>query len=72
MLRWLPRAKQRSERFSLFLLLMAGVASAQDPIMRVDVRLVRLVATVKDASGALVGSLDRPDFHCHQRTTQSV
>jgi len=61
-LRWLPRAKQSSERFSLFLLLMAGVASAQEPIMRVDVRLVRLVATVKDASGALVGSLDRPDF----------
>jgi len=35
---------------------------AQDPILRVDVRLVRLIATVKDPSGALVGSLDKADF----------
>jgi Ca-activated chloride channel homolog len=30
--------------------------------MRVDVRLVRVIATVKDPSGALVGSLDKADF----------
>jgi len=30
--------------------------------MRVDVRLVRVVVTVKDSSGALVGSLEKPDF----------
>ncbi len=37
-------------------------SSYPDPIMRVNVRLVRLIATVKDASGTLVGSLDKPDF----------
>lgn len=42
--------------------LLLGVALAQEPIMRVNVRLVRVVATVKDASGALVGSLDKADF----------
>ena len=30
--------------------------------MRVNVRLVRVIATVKDPSGALVGSLEKPDF----------
>jgi Ca-activated chloride channel family protein len=47
-----------------FILLNAAVfVSAQDesPI-RVDVRLVRILATVKDSSGALVGSLNRDDF----------
>ena len=37
-------------------------AWAQDPIMRVDVRLVRVVATVKDATGFPVAALDKPDF----------
>jgi Ca-activated chloride channel family protein len=31
-------------------------------VIRVDVRLVRILATVKDRSGALVGSLGRSDF----------
>ena len=39
-----------------------GVALAQEPIIRVNVRLVRVVASVKDASGALVGSLNKADF----------
>jgi len=30
--------------------------------MRVNVQLVRVIATVKDPSGALVGSLEKPDF----------
>jgi Ca-activated chloride channel family protein len=34
---------------------------ATDPI-RVNVRLVRVIATVKDPSGALVGSLEKQDF----------
>ena len=42
--------------------LLLGVALAQEPIMRVNVRLVRVIATVKEASGALVGSLNKPDF----------
>jgi len=41
----------------------AATASAQqDPVIRVDVRLVRLLVTVKNEAGELVGSLDRNDF----------
>ncbi len=32
------------------------------PLIRSDVRLVRVLATVKDADGALVGSLEKTDF----------
>src|SRR5215471_8885552 len=32
------------------------------PLFKVDVKLVRLLVTVKDAQGALVGSLDNKDF----------
>ena len=60
-LHWPPKANR-------VLLLLAGAivvlaaAWAQDPIMRVDVRLVRVLATVKDASGTPVAALDKPDF----------
>jgi len=37
-------------------------ATAQDAVFRSDVQLVRILATVKDAGGALVGSLDKSDF----------
>jgi Ca-activated chloride channel homolog len=46
----------------------AGIAAAQtatqqdESVFRTDVQLVRILATVKDASGALVGSLEKPDF----------
>jgi Ca-activated chloride channel family protein len=40
----------------------AGVVLAQEPVFKVDVRLVRLLVTVKDAAGQLVGSLDRTQF----------
>jgi Ca-activated chloride channel family protein len=47
-------------------LLGAGViaiALAQDePTIHVDVRLVRILATVKDGAGSLVGSLTKDDF----------
>jgi Ca-activated chloride channel homolog len=36
--------------------------AAQQPSFRVDVRLVRVLATVKDASGQLIGGLTRDDF----------
>lgn len=39
----------------------AGALAAQ-PVIRVDVRLVRVVATVKNPAGELVGSLDKKDF----------
>ena len=36
--------------------------AAQQPSFRVDVRLVRVLTTVKDAHGQLIGSLTRDDF----------
>jgi Ca-activated chloride channel family protein len=41
--------------------LFAGVMSAQ-PVIRVDVRLVRVLATVKNSAGELVGALNKEDF----------
>jgi Ca-activated chloride channel family protein len=44
-------------------LFLATLATAQEPpVIRVDVRLVRILATVKDQAGALVGSLEKADF----------
>jgi Ca-activated chloride channel family protein len=58
---WHRSAKRLFVIFALAGLRIAS-AQAQDPIMRVDVRLVRVLATVKDASGAPVAALDKPDF----------
>lgn len=38
------------------------VAAAQDTTFRTDVKLVRMLATVKDANGGLVGGLSKEDF----------
>jgi len=43
-------------------ILIAQQPVAQQPVFKVDVRLVRLLVTVKDAAGELVGSLDRSHF----------
>ena len=40
----------------------AGALLAQEPRFRVDVRLVRILATVKTGSGQLVGDLQKSDF----------
>lgn len=40
----------------------AAAAAQEPPVIRVDVRLVRLLVTVKDYDGKLVGSLNREDF----------
>lgn len=51
-----------------FALLLAGAlcllvpARSQDPVIRVNVRLVRLLATVKNTAGQLIGSLNKSDF----------
>jgi Ca-activated chloride channel homolog len=37
-------------------------ARAQDPVIKVNVRLVRMLVTVKDAAGQLIGSLNKGDF----------
>jgi Ca-activated chloride channel homolog len=45
--------------------LLAAIAAAQqppDPVFRVDVQLVRLLATVKDVNGQPVGGLERKDL----------
>jgi Ca-activated chloride channel family protein len=43
-------------------LCLALPAQPQDPVIKVNVRLVRMLVTVKDASGQLVGSLNKSDF----------
>jgi Ca-activated chloride channel family protein len=47
---------------ALLLFCAAAIAVAQEPVFKVDVRLVRLLATVKNAAGDLVGSLEAKDF----------
>jgi Ca-activated chloride channel family protein len=43
-------------------LLALAIAADDIPNIRVDVRLVRVLATVRDASGALIGDLTKDDF----------
>ncbi len=51
-------------RTAMALLAAAGMAWAQPqaPVFQVDVKLVRILATVKNASGELVGNLGKDDF----------
>jgi Ca-activated chloride channel family protein len=46
----------------LALLLVAVTAFAQETVFKVEVRLVRLTATVKDVEGGAVGGLEKSDF----------
>jgi Ca-activated chloride channel family protein len=46
----------------LALFLAVATLAAQQPSFKVDVRLVRLLVTVKNAAGDLVGLLNRADF----------
>lgn len=41
---------------------LAALAVAQEPVIRVNVRLVRALATVKDLNGQLVANLNKSDF----------
>jgi Ca-activated chloride channel family protein len=41
---------------------LAVAALAQDSTFRVDVNLVRILATVKDSTGRLIGNLEKEDF----------
>src|SRR5579862_8955058 len=43
-------------------LCLCAPALSQDPVIKVNVRLVRMLVTVKDASGQLIGSLNKSDF----------
>jgi Ca-activated chloride channel homolog len=51
--KWLP---------AVSFIALAAAAFAQQPTFRVDVSLVRVLATVKDSNGRLIGSLDKDDF----------
>lgn len=41
---------------------LSAPARSQDPVIKVNVRLVRMLVTVKDAAGQLIGSLNKSDF----------
>jgi len=41
---------------------LAGIAFSQTSVFKVDVKLVRVLATVKDASGKLISDLNKQDF----------
>jgi len=53
---------RRTGCFSIIALFLAATASPQDNVIRVNVRLVPLLVTVKDANGQLMGSLNKSDF----------
>jgi Ca-activated chloride channel family protein len=62
MFRW--RGKP-AELAALGVALAAALAAQQSPVIRVNVNLVRIVATVKTGAGAIVGSLARDDFEVY-------
>ncbi|MEN6535274.1 MAG: VWA domain-containing protein [Bryobacteraceae bacterium] len=54
---------QRVAALAILGLVLAGVlALGEEPVFRVDVNLVRILATVKDDSGRLIGTLEKSDF----------
>lgn len=48
--------------FLISAFVMAATVAAQDTVIRVNVRLVRMLVTVKDGNGQLIGSLNKSDF----------
>jgi Ca-activated chloride channel homolog len=58
---------RNSRSFALVLCLAAAGAAllAQSGVIRVDVKLVHLIATVKNKSGQLVGALTKDDFEIY-------
>ncbi len=53
---------RRAASLLLFALCLPGLAPSQDNVIRVNVRLVRMLVTVKDGNGQLIGSLNKNDF----------
>lgn len=47
---------------SLAFAITSATIRAQDPVYKLDVRLVRLLVTVRNTAGELIGSLNRPQF----------
>jgi Ca-activated chloride channel family protein len=50
--------------------LPAGVTAQQPDIFRIDVKLVRLLVTVKDSNGRLIGSLAKEEFQVYDTDTE--
>ena len=44
------------------LAVLAAALLSQETVIRVEVRLVRILATVRNTAGQLVGSLEKGDF----------
>jgi len=53
---------RRARHWLLPLFCAAALCGQQAPVFRADVNLVRVVATVKDQAGELVGALQKADF----------
>src|SRR2546423_12173249 len=53
---------RRSIPIAIAAVLVFG-AAAQQPIFKIDVRLVRLLINVKDSQGKMAAGLERDDFH---------
>jgi Ca-activated chloride channel homolog len=49
---------------------LCAPAKPQDPVIKVNVRLVRMLVTVKDGAGELVGSLNKNDFAVYDNGVQ--
>ncbi|HYL34485.1 MAG TPA: VWA domain-containing protein [Bryobacteraceae bacterium] len=53
---------RRAACFLISALWLAVPARPQEPVIRVNVRLVRMLVTVKDSNSQLIGSLNKSDF----------
>ena len=58
----MPRPAPAILALVVWLLVASTAASPQEPLFRVDVRLVRVLATVRNPSGELVGNLSKDNF----------
>ncbi len=57
------RPKEVTRPIACFFVAVLGLCAQQsDSVIRVNVRLVRMLVTVKDAAGQLIGSLNKGDF----------
>jgi Ca-activated chloride channel homolog len=56
--------------YLIFALCVLPIAAQQDTVIRVNVRLVRALVTVKDAAGGLVGTLAKNNFTVYDNGTK--
>lgn len=56
------RVAGQGRKLGLLALLAAATLASQEPVFRVESKLVRLIVSVKNSKGELVGSLEKHDF----------